>query len=76
MALDLSPPKVMLGEEAAEQLSVTVTPEFPGSVPTGTVTVKDSIATLCTISLSAGEGSCTFLRSEALGRHLQSRRHL
>ena len=64
MALDLSAPKVNLGEEGAEQLSVAVLPEFAGSTPTGIVTVKDSTATLCMISLSAGEGSCTLSESK------------
>jgi len=37
---------------------VTVSPEFAGSTPTGTVTVKASATTLCTIKLSSGRGAC------------------
>ena len=58
--LTLALAKVAYGHEGAEHVSTKVLAEFAGSTPTGIVTVKDSTATLCTISLSAGEGSCTF----------------
>jgi hypothetical protein len=58
-ALKLSAAKVTHGDEGAEHLSVTVSPEFAGSTPTGTVTVKESTTTLCVIKLSLGKGSCT-----------------
>jgi hypothetical protein len=57
--LKLSNAKLTYGDEGAEHLSVTVSPEFAGSTPTGTVTVKDSTTTLCVISLSGAKGACT-----------------
>jgi hypothetical protein len=57
-ALRLSAAKVTYGHEQVEHLSVTVSPQFPGSMPTGTVTVKASTGTLCVITLSSGKGSC------------------
>jgi len=58
-ALKLSTAKVTYGDEQVEHLSVAVSPQFAGSTPTGTVTVKESTTTLCTITLSAAKGSCT-----------------
>jgi len=57
-SLVASPNPVPYGQEQTERLSVTVTPQFPGSTPTGTVTVKASTGTLCVITLSSGKGSC------------------
>jgi Bacterial Ig-like domain (group 3) len=37
---------------------VTVTPQYPGRAPAGTVTIKTSGTTLCTITLAAGHGTC------------------
>jgi hypothetical protein len=56
--LQLSAPKVTYGDEQVEHLSVAVSPQYPGTTPTGTVTVKASTGTLCVIKLSSGEGSC------------------
>jgi hypothetical protein len=56
--LKLSAAKVTYGDEGVEHLSVTVSPEFVRSTPTGTVTVKESTTTLCVIKLSWGKGSC------------------
>ncbi|MGO9180446.1 MAG: Ig-like domain repeat protein [Candidatus Limnocylindrales bacterium] len=56
--LKLSAKKVTYGHEQTEHLSVTVSPQFAGSMPTGTVTVKASTRTLCVITLSSGKGSC------------------
>jgi hypothetical protein len=50
---------VTYGHERAERLSVTVSPQFSGPEPAGTVTVKESERTLCVIKPSAGKGSCT-----------------
>ncbi len=57
-ALKLSARKVTYEHEQTEHLSVTVSPQFPGSKPTGKVTVKQSTRTLCVIKLSSGKGSC------------------
>ncbi len=46
-------PKVTYGDEEAEQLAVEVWPEFPGSLPSGTVRLKDATTILCTIALSS-----------------------
>jgi hypothetical protein len=58
-ALKLSAVKVIYGHEQAGQLSVTVSPQYPGKTPTGRVTVKTSTGALCAITLSSGKGSCT-----------------
>ncbi|MFZ2057794.1 MAG: Ig-like domain-containing protein [Acidimicrobiales bacterium] len=58
-ALKLSATKLTYGDEGVEQLSVTVSPEFAGSTPYGSVTIKESTTTLCVITLSSGKGSCT-----------------
>jgi hypothetical protein len=57
--LTLTTPKLTYGHEQTEQLSVTVSPEFAGSTPYGSVTIKESTMTLCVIKLSSGKGSCT-----------------
>jgi hypothetical protein len=57
--LKLSTVKVTYGNEQVEHLSVTISPQFTGSAPTGTVTVKASSTTLCTITLAAAKGACT-----------------
>ncbi len=57
-ALKLSATKITYGHEQTERLSVTVSPQFPGSTPTGTVTVRAATGTLCVITLSAGKGPC------------------
>jgi hypothetical protein len=60
VALKLSPSRITFGHEASEHISVSVSPEFAGSVPSGKVTLKSSWKTLCVISLSpSGKGSCT-----------------
>jgi hypothetical protein len=64
--LTLSAGKVAYGDEQAEMLSVTASPEFAGSSPTGTITVTASTTTICVITLSGGTGSCT-LSPEQLG---------
>jgi hypothetical protein len=57
-ALKLSTTTVIYGHEQTERLSVAISPQFAGTMPTGTVTVKMSITTLCRITLSSGNGSC------------------
>jgi hypothetical protein len=58
-ALRVSKKTITYGDEQAERLSVTVSPQFTGSTPSGTVTVKESKTELCVIKLSSGKGSCT-----------------
>ena len=55
-SLELSAVKVTYGDEQVEQLSVSVSPQYPGATPTGTVTISGAN---CQITLSAGKGSCT-----------------
>jgi hypothetical protein len=57
-ALRLSAAKVTYGDEQVEHLSVTVSPQYSGSTPTGTVTIKATTTTLCVIKLRSGKGSC------------------
>ncbi len=57
--LNLSIAKITYGDEQVEHLSVTVSPRYSGTMPTGRVTIKESKTTLCTISLSGAKGSCT-----------------
>src|SRR5262249_56411392 len=57
-SLSLAAAKVTYGHEQSAKLSVTVTPEA-GGIPTGKVTVKAGSASLCTITLGGGTGSCT-----------------
>jgi hypothetical protein len=56
-ALSLSSSKVTYGDEQAEKVSVAVA--SPGGTPSGTVTVRSGSATVCTITLGSGKGSCT-----------------
>jgi hypothetical protein len=68
--LELSAAKVTYDHEDTERLSVTVSPEFGGLSPTGTVRVKRATATLCAMNLSSGKGSCTLsARSLKAGTH-------
>jgi len=61
--LSLSTSEVTFGNEAAERFSVSVTPEFAGTTPTGTVKVEQGSSTLCAIGLSSGRGSCALSAS-------------
>jgi hypothetical protein len=51
-----SSPAVIYGDEQAGRVSVTVT--SPYGTPGGTVTVSSGGATLCTVTLASGSGSC------------------
>src|SRR5208283_1478755 len=55
------------GDEQVGQVSVTVSPEFAGFTPTGTVSVKESTTVLCTITLASGKGSCSLSSTELGG---------
>jgi hypothetical protein len=57
-SLGLSSTTVTYGQEQTERLSVTVSPQFPGSSPTGVVAIKESTTAVCAITLSLGKGSC------------------
>jgi hypothetical protein len=39
-------------------VSVTVSPQYSGTTPTGRVTITEPGTTLCVITLSSGKGSC------------------
>ena len=58
-ALKLSATKVTYGDEQTERLSVTVSTHYPGTTPSGRVTITQSGSSLCLITLSSGKGSCT-----------------
>ena len=64
VGLMVSANKIAYGHEQAERLSVAVSPEYPGTVPTGTVTVSKSTTTLCKIVLRSGKGSCHLSASQ------------
>jgi uncharacterized repeat protein (TIGR01451 family) len=55
--LRVSKSSVTYGSETPETFSVTVS--SPGGTPTGKVTISSSAGTLCTVTLSAGKGSCS-----------------
>ena len=54
-SLKLSATKVTYRDEQVEQLSVSVSPQYAGIRPTGTVTISGAN---CQIGLSSGKGSC------------------
>jgi hypothetical protein len=60
--LSLSATKLTDGHEQSERVSVTVAPQYSGT-PGGKVTVKAGTATICTITLAAGKGSCALSAS-------------
>ncbi len=57
-ALDLSASTITYGDEHVEHLSVSVSPQYPSIMPTGTVTIREAKTTLCTIKLTSGQGVC------------------
>jgi hypothetical protein len=56
--LTLSAANITFGRERAEHITVTVTPRTGGS-PSGRVAVKAGSATVCTVTLARGKGTCT-----------------
>ncbi len=60
-ALTLSATKITYGHEQSERASVTV--NAAAGTPTGKATVTDGRTIACTITLSAGKGSCTLAKS-------------
>jgi hypothetical protein len=68
-SLSLSKGTVTFGSEQLERFSVTVSPQITG-VPTGMVAVRSGTVVLCTVTLSAGTGSCSpSAKALATGRH-------
>jgi Bacterial Ig-like domain (group 3) len=57
-AMALSRAKVTYGHEQSERIVVTVKAQYSGT-PAGTVTVRAGSATVCTVTLRSGKGSCT-----------------
>jgi hypothetical protein len=53
--LKLTAAKVTFGHEQTETLSVSVSPQYSGSMPTGTISIS---GTSCLIKLSSGKGTC------------------
>ena len=52
------------GDEQAENMSVTVASQYPGAAPSGIVTIRGESLLLCTITLSAGAGSCSLTAAQ------------
>ena len=61
-SLKLSSAKLTYGHEQAELFTVTVTPRYATATPTGTVEIRKSTTTLCTVKLSSGKGSCSLAK--------------
>jgi Bacterial Ig-like domain (group 3) len=55
---------VLFGSENMQIFHVTVRAEEGGPTPTGTVAIKSGSTTVCTMTLSAGRGSCSPSPSE------------
>ncbi|HET7012489.1 MAG TPA: Ig-like domain-containing protein [Streptosporangiaceae bacterium] len=56
-SLTLSKTSIRFGQEQAERITVKVSPRT-GGTPSGKVLVKAGSATLCTVTLAKGKGSC------------------
>ena len=56
--MKLSAASVVYGNEKTLKLTATDAPQFTGT-PGGVVTITASQATLCTVNLSDGTGSCS-----------------
>ena len=66
-SLKLSAAKVTYGNEQLERVSVSVSPEYAGQLPSGSVTIT---GLACHLTLSAGKGSCTLTSKKfAVGTH-------
>jgi hypothetical protein len=61
-SLSLSTFFPVFGHESAETFSVHVT--ATSGTPSGTVTITSSAGTLCTVTLSAGSGSCSLTNTQ------------
>jgi hypothetical protein len=58
-SVSISRSRLTYGHERSEKLTVTVAAEFAG-VPAGTVVVRAGGATICTMTLRSGRGTCRF----------------
>jgi hypothetical protein len=56
--------KVTYGHEQLATVSVTVSPQYAGSIPTGPVVLEASATTLCSVTLLAGTAKCTLLATQ------------
>jgi hypothetical protein len=61
--LSLSAAKIVYRHERSERIRVAVSPQFSGTAG-GKVTVRAGTATVCSIMLSTGRGSCTLAASK------------
>lgn len=68
ITLSLSANSVTYGNEQAGHFSVIVAPTYSGPVPNGTILIKKSTTTLCTITLSAAKGACSLTSEELPAR--------
>jgi hypothetical protein len=69
-SLSLSKSAVTFGSEQLERFHVTVSPQNVSGVPTGKVTISSGTVALCTVTLSAGKGSCSpSAKALRAGRH-------
>jgi Bacterial Ig-like domain (group 3) len=66
--LSLSAAKIVYRHERSERIRVAVSPQFSGTAG-GRVTVRAGTATVCTIMLSTGRGSCTLSASKLRAGH-------
>lgn len=57
-SLTLSTSKVNFGQEQAVRFTANVTGQGSGITPSGTVTIKAGSATLCSFTLTSGQGHC------------------
>jgi hypothetical protein len=75
VALSVSHPTVTFGDEQVARVTVKVTGH--SAVPTGSVLVRSGAATVCTITLSHGTGSCALgVRQLPAGSRLLSASYL
>jgi hypothetical protein len=63
-SLTLSSAKLTYGHEQVEVFTVTVTPRYTTAAATGSVAIRKSTTTLCTVKLSSGKGSCSVAKAE------------
>jgi hypothetical protein len=64
LALSVAPATVTVGHEQAARVTVRVTHAGNAPTPTGNVVVHAGTATVCTIKLSGGAGSCALGASQ------------
>ena len=62
--LTMSAAKVAYGQEQTERLTAAVAPQYPGREPTGKVTIRAASTIICTITLTAGHGTCHLTKAK------------